>query len=182
MTSLPIKGKKIILRPFRSEDADALWDSMGNEEFNKLTGTQGTFSREQIDGYVTKQNDPNDDSRASFIMALPDDSRAVGEVVINEIDHDNRNGNIRISLFSGNDVNKGYGTEAMCLMVDYGFKQLNLHRISLTVYAFNQRAIRAYEKVGFKREGVERDVLYWDGEYIDGIIMSILEHEWQGLD
>lgn len=175
-----IQGKKIILRPFRTEDADPLWDSMGNELFNKLTGTHGDFTREMIEAYIARQIANDDDERASFIIALPDDSRAVGEVVINEIDHDNRSANIRIALFYEHDAGKGYGTEAMRLMVDYGFKQLNLHRISLGVYAFNPRAIHVYEKLGFKREGVLRDSLLWEGEYIDEITMSILEHEWQG--
>lgn len=178
-TTLPIRGEKIILRQFRPEDSQPLWESIGDKEFNRLTGTHATFTREMIDQYVARQNNPDDDSRAAFIIALPDDSRAVGEVVINEIDHDNHNANIRIALFYQADVSKGYGTEAMRLMVDYGFRQLGLHRISLTVYAFNPRAIRAYEKVGFKHEGILRDMLYWDGEYINGIIMSILAHEWQ---
>jgi RimJ/RimL family protein N-acetyltransferase len=178
---MPIKGKKIMLRRFRPDDLEPLWETINtNEEFNRLTGTHGTFSREQIENYNAKQVAADDDSRASFIIALPDDSRAVGEVVINEIDRDNNSGSIRISLFYTEDAGKGYGTEAMRLMVDYGFKYLKLHRISLTVYAFNPRAIRVYEKVGFKREGVMRDDLYWDGEYVDSIIMSILEHEWEG--
>lgn len=180
-TISPIRGEKIILRVFRPEDADPLWDSMGNEEFNKLTGTHATFTREMIDNYVAKQMLGDDDSRASFIIALPDDSSAVGEVVINDVDHDNKSANIRIAFFSEADVSKGYGTDAMRLMVDYGFKHMGLHRIELGVYAFNPRAIRAYEKVGFKREGVLRDALLWDGEYTDSIVMSILEHEWQGI-
>jgi RimJ/RimL family protein N-acetyltransferase len=132
-----------------------------------------------IDSYVARQISANDDDRASFIIAIGENLRAVGEVVINDVDHDNHSANIRIGLFSEQDFNKGYGTEAMQLMVDYGFKILNLHRISLGVYAFNPRAIRVYEKIGFKQEGILRDALYWDGKYVDGITMSILAHEWQ---
>lgn len=176
-----IPGDKIVLRVFRPGDADTLWVSMENEEFNKLTGTHGNFTREQIDAYIARQIARDDDSRASFVIALPEDEmQALGEVVINEIDPDNHSANIRIAMFSDEHINKGYGTEAMRLMVDYGFKHLGLHRISLGVYAFNPRAIRAYEKVGFKREGVLRDDLYWKGEYVDSIIMSILAHEWNG--
>ena len=65
-------------------------------------------------------------------------------------------------------------------MVDYGFRELGLHRISLGVYDFNPRAIHVYEKMGFKREGIMRDALYWDGEYVDEIMMSVLSHEWEG--
>ncbi len=175
-----IHGKKITLRPFRLEDADPLWDSLESDLTNKLTGTHATFTRDMIDNYITKQVKADDDDRASFIIAVGNDLRAVGEVVINDIDHDNHSANIRISLFYEQDFNKGYGTEAMRLMVDYGFKTLNLHRIELGVYAFNPRAIRVYEKIGFKQEGILRDALYWDGEYVDEITMSILAHEWHG--
>ena len=173
-----IQGKKIALRSFKSEDADLLWDSVHNELINKLTGTHATFTRKMIDKYIEQQITADDDERVSFVIAVGKNLQAVGEVVINEIDHDNHSGSIRISLFSEHDLNKGYGTEAMRLMVDYGFSELHLHRISLGVYAFNPRAIRVYEKIGFKQEGILRDTLYWDGEYIDEITMSILAHEW----
>lgn len=172
-------GKKVRLRLFRLQDADKLWDSVHNPYFNRLTGTHATFTRNMIDRYIENQVNADDDSRASFIIEPLENTRAVGEVVINDIDHDNHSGNIRISLFSEDDLNKGYGTEAMQLMVDYGFRELGLHRIALGVYDFNPRAIHVYEKMGFKREGVMRDSLYWDGEYIDEIMMSVLSHEWK---
>lgn len=175
-----IQGERITLRAYQMDDANPLWDSVHKEEINKLTGTHSTFTREMIDGYIENQVKADDDTRASFIIESVDNPRAVGEVVINDIDHDNHSGNIRISLFSEEDLNKGYGSEAMRLMTGYGFKELSLHRISLGVYNFNPRAIRVYEKIGYKREGVMRDALCWDGEYIDEIMMSILAHEWDG--
>jgi RimJ/RimL family protein N-acetyltransferase len=69
----------------------------------------------------------------------------------------------------------------MRLMVNYGFKELNLHRIELDVFAFNTRAIRVYENIGFKREGLLRDTLFYDGEFHDTVLMSILEDDWLGL-
>lgn len=174
-----IKGDTIILRPFRIHDADPLRKSIQSERFKKLTGTHARFTREMIDQYVQNQMKPDPEKRASFIIATVDDSRAVGEVVINEIDTDNHSANIRISLLREEDLNQGYGSQAMRLMVNYGFRELGLHRLSLGVYAFNPRAIHVYEKMGFKQEGVLRDALYWDGEYVDEIRMSILAHEWQ---
>lgn len=64
------------------------------------------------------------------------------------------------------------------MIVGYGFETLGLDRISLEVYAFNPRARRVYEKVGFVAEGVLRHALRWDGERIDATVMSILAHEW----
>jgi len=103
----------------------------------------------------------------------------LGEVVILDIDPDNRCAHIRITLFDKAHLGKGYGTEAMRLAVDYGFRVLKLHRISLDVFDFNPRAIRVYEKIGFKQEGIQRDTLFYDGKYHSSIIMAILEDDWR---
>ena len=74
---------------------------------------------------------------------------------------------------------RGYGTEAMRLLVHHGFKTLNLNRIYLRVFETNPRAIRVYEKVGFVHEGRFRQAEYRDGRYIDVLFMSVLRSEWE---
>ena len=73
-----------------------------------------------------------------------------------------------IAIFARGDWGKGYGTEAQ-------------HRIDLGVYDFNPRALRVYEKLVFRREGMKRDALLWDGDYHDMITMNLLESEWSAL-
>ena len=67
----------------------------------------------------------------------------------------------------------------MLAVLNFGFGIYNLHRIELQVYSFNKRAIHVYEKLGFKREGVLRDYLYFNNQYHDAIVMSILETEFK---
>ena len=74
---------------------------------------------------------------------------------------------------------KGYATEAMQLLVAYGFEQLNLHLLYLTVMASNERAAGIYERVGFRHEGRLRHRIYRDGTYRDLLSMSILRSEWE---
>lgn len=96
--------------------------------------------------------------------------------MINDWDPDNRSCNFRIAL-GPNARDRGVGTEATRLVVDAVFDLIDdppVHRIELEVYAFNPRALAVYERVGFRREGVRRDALRWDGEYVDAIQMSIL--------
>ena len=76
---------------------------------------------------------------------------------------------------------KGYGTDAMQVIQRYAFDELNLHRLSLTVFAYNQRAIRSYEKAGFKVEGRAREFLNREGLRHDMIFMGILRDEWESL-
>lgn len=171
-----IPGDKIVLRPYRTEDAAAILAGASDPVLRRLTGTQATFTLEQTQAYVARQAEADD--RAGFIIADPETLAALGEVVILDIDADNRSAFIRITMFDEAHLGKGYGTEAMRLAVDYGFRVLKLHRIGLDVFDFNPRAIRVYEKIGFKQEGIQRDTLFYDGEYHSSIMMAILEDEW----
>ena len=76
---------------------------------------------------------------------------------------------------------KGYGTEAMRLMLTYAFMELNLQRVSLDVFDYNQRAIRSYEKAGFKPEGRQRGMLLREGKRWDLVYMGLLREEWLEL-
>jgi RimJ/RimL family protein N-acetyltransferase len=74
---------------------------------------------------------------------------------------------------------KGYGSDALRVAVSYAFRELGLYRVSLGVFSYNQRAIRAYEKVGFVHEGRLRSALYRDGQRFDHLFMGILRSEWE---
>ncbi|GAB3560264.1 GNAT family N-acetyltransferase [Spelaeicoccus albus] len=76
-------------------------------------------------------------------------------------------------------VGLGYGADAVSTIVRYGFLEFGLNRIDLSVWAFNTRAIRTYEKTGFTREGRRRETVFHDGEFHDEILMSILAREWR---
>ena len=76
---------------------------------------------------------------------------------------------------------QGLGTEAIILLMDYAFGFLGMHRISIGVVGFNEQALRFYEKVGFKREGIQRDGYYFAHEFHDFVMMSILENEFRAL-
>lgn len=171
-----IQGERIYLRAFEMSDKEVVLKGSNEPEGARLTGTHATFTMPQIEKYIERNRAGED--RAAWVICTNGDV-VVGEVIINEIDTDNRSANIRIGLYDSTYFGKGYGTAAMRLAVDYGFKQMNLHRISLGVYDFNPRAIRVYEKVGFVREGVDRDALLWDGQFYNEVRMSILEHEWK---
>ena len=95
------------------------------------------------------------------------------------LDVDYLNQTAETGLFIGNKNywNQGYGSEALTLLLDYGFKALNLNNIMLKVYAFNKRAIKSYEKVGFKVIGKRRKGLRRGKETYDIIFMDILEKE-----
>ena len=101
----------------------------------------------------------------------------IGNCGFVDIDHINQTCEVGIFIGDKKYWDKGYGTEALSLMLDYGFKALNLHNISLRVYSFNERAIKSYEKIGFKITGKKREALLRNRERHDIILMDILYDE-----
>lgn len=177
-TGYRIDGKSIYLRFVLKSDFDEYYAFLQDPESNRLTGTQTVFTHEDVSTWIKKISVIHDD-RVDFMIFSKDSDHFLGEVVLNEIDSINRSANIRVGI-NLQHSSKGYGTEAMMLMLRHGFEKLKLHRIHLGVYAFNPRAIHVYEKIGFQREGILRDDLYLDGEYHDMIMMAILEDEFRG--
>ncbi len=174
-----LEGTKVYLRPIELADTDWYFASIYDKNTRRLTGTQKHYSREQIARYIDGKS--QDSSSVLLLIATCEDDRLVGDIAIQNIDTMNRNANIRIAINSEAYQGKGYGTEALRLMLDYGFGILNLHRIELNVFSYNERAMHVYEKLGFKREGVQREALYYDHQYYDSILMSILEHEYRAI-
>jgi diamine N-acetyltransferase len=103
--------------------------------------------------------------------------KLIGTFAFDSIDWRNRSSEFGIMIGDKTCWNKGYGTEAVRLLAQYGFKTLNLNRIFLHVFENNARAIRAYEKAGFVHEGRERQAEFKDGKYIDVLRMSMLKDE-----
>lgn len=176
MTVKFLEGKQVYLRPLEAEDLEAFYPSLWDAEMRRLTGTQETFTKAGIQQWFDKN--ALDSSRIDLVICLQEDDQLIGDMAMLHIDHRNRNAIVRIAVWQ-EFVGKGLGTEAMYLLLRHGFDVLNLHRIGLDVYDFNKRAIRSYEKVGFRQEGVVRDEHFYDGKYHDSIIMGILEDEFR---
>jgi RimJ/RimL family protein N-acetyltransferase len=170
-----LQGEKVYLRPFEKEDVEALYTSLFDPEVRRLTGTQKVFSHLEIEQYLERIS--LDNNRVDLLIVLQEDDQTIGDIALNDLDLKNRSANIRVAINSQKNFGRGYGTEAMRLMLGYGFGVLNLHRIELDVFSFNERAIHTYEKLGFMKEGIKRDSLYYDYQYHDAIIMSILQDE-----
>lgn len=105
---------------------------------------------------------------------------AIGNAGLFNFEWRNRSAELGISIGEKRYWNQGYGSETVGLLLRHGFQTLNLHRIFLRVFAYNQRGIRAYEKAGFVHEGTMRQSEFRRGVYQDILLMSILRNEWQG--
>ena len=184
-TKPTLTGDRVILRPYVEADLTGLQAAMADLDVLKLTGsihaeadarTPITPEQEQARlAWFRSRNDTDD--RLDLAIVDRATGECVGEAVLNEWDPGNESCNFRI-LIGPAGQNRGLGTEATRLIVGYGFERLGLHRITLEVYAFNPRARRVYEKAGFTVEGVLRESLRYEGQWIDATLMSILASEW----
>ena len=113
------------------------------------------------------------------IVRLEDD-KLIGTIGLHNIDHINRRATLGIFIGDKSVRNKGIGTEAIRLILEYGFKYLNLNNINLDVMEFNERAIACYKKCGFKEYGRRRKSEFVCGKYYDRISMDILAEEFEG--
>lgn len=117
-------------------------------------------------------------SSKSYIIIEKVSKKPIGITSFVNMDYKNRNAECIIDIGDKEAWGKGYGAEAMKLLLDYGFLEMNLHRISLRVFSFNGRAIKLYETLGFQQEGRSRESIFRDGKWHDIIHMSILQSEY----
>jgi RimJ/RimL family protein N-acetyltransferase len=173
-----IKGERCVLRPLRMEDAKILADICNDLEVRDYLSNVFPYTdlgEEEFIKSVNSQKNPTD-----IVFGIEVDENLIGTAGIHRINWTSRNGYFGIAICRKEYWNKGIGTEATNLILKYAFEYINLHKVLLEVYEYNERAIRVYEKVGFKREGRLRKNHYWKGEYYDVIVMGILQEEYFG--
>jgi RimJ/RimL family protein N-acetyltransferase len=170
-TKPTLNGRRVLLRPVSIDDVPGLLDMLADREGNRLTGTHAEFDDETARSWYATRGEQDD--RLDLAIVELATGEYAGEVVLNDLDRGNLAVGFRIAL-RASFQDRGLGSEATRLLIDYAFDSLGLHRIGLEVYAFNPRARHVYERAGFVYEGTRRDALLWDGEWYDAIEMAIL--------
>ncbi|WP_263120185.1 GNAT family protein [Cellulomonas sp. RIT-PI-Y] len=173
-----LEGEMVRLRPIRAADAAGMWEMVNDPEAMRTTGTTATFTRQQIDRWCATISDQPD--RIDLAITANGSDDYLGEIVLNDIDTVLSSASMRLVMRPGY-RGRGYGTEAIELVLGLAFDGVGLHRVELDVLSINARAHSLYENIGFRREGRRRDA-YRDGEgWCDAIIMSMLDDEYRAL-
>jgi RimJ/RimL family protein N-acetyltransferase len=180
MSSFSVKptltGEKTVLRPFTGADVDLMWEIIEDPEVERFTFSPGNeLTLDRVRSWYRSLSDRPD--RLDLAVTDRGTGELVGEVVLHEWDPHARSCTFR-TLIGPRGRDRGIGTEATRLIVGHGFEQLGLHRIQLEAYSHNHRALRVYEKVGFRTEGVRREAQFRNGAWLDEVIMAVLDHEW----
>ncbi|MCD6545634.1 MAG: GNAT family N-acetyltransferase [Thermotogae bacterium] len=173
-----LEGQKVKLREYRKEDIPKAWEYINDPDVRRFLnpGIPYPMRLEDEEKWFEEQRSGKD--TYNFAIILKDTGEYIGGCGINTVDWKNRH--VCVGIFLGKKFwSKGYGTDAMKVLVNFIFSQMNINKVYLHVYSFNKRAIKSYEKCGFKIEAVLREHIFRDGEYHDEYVMSILRREWK---
>ncbi|HET9614514.1 MAG TPA: GNAT family protein [Candidatus Limnocylindrales bacterium] len=176
-----LTGDEVVLRRHVAENLGAFQRWYSDPDVVRLTRYQdGPMRRDEIERFFAARA-LGPDSLAMAIH-LRDTGRLIGTCALSQLDPDNGSALFHITIGEKDAWGRGYGTEATKLLVDHAFSGLGLHRVALTVFAFNERAIRSYRSVGFVMEGRAREAIWREGRWWDEISMSVLDSEWATLN
>ncbi|WP_330478954.1 GNAT family N-acetyltransferase [Streptomyces platensis] len=166
-----LTGPRVRLAPLSIRHAAAFHTACQDPETRRLTGSHHDFTLEELQRWCAGSADRAD--RLDLAIEDRETGGFLGELALNEIDPPNAHGSFRIALVP-DATDRGIGSEAIHLLLDYAFDRVGLHRVQLEVFDYNPRARRAYEKCGFEVEGRLREALFWDGTWHDVLVMAAL--------
>ncbi|MBP3502705.1 MAG: GNAT family N-acetyltransferase [Clostridia bacterium] len=170
-------GDRIYLSPRNTEDYEIFTEWLNDFETTDYIGKSGNLiSLEGEKEFLEKNNSPI----ATFAIVTLDHDKMIGTVSLENVDFINRTATLGIFIGDKDYRSKGYGTEAIKLILEYGFKYMNLNNIKLDLMSFNERALKCYKKCGFKEYGRRRKCKFVNGKYYDSISMDILAEEFEG--
>ncbi|MEW6029444.1 MAG: GNAT family N-acetyltransferase [Chloroflexota bacterium] len=175
------RGERVRLSAFDPEElgkAYARWNT--DSEFARLLDgvAPRLHSAKAIGKFLEKEVEDQPPAAHYFGIRTLTDDRLVGDLELDVTSWNHRDAFVGIGLGSRDDWGRGYGTEALRLALRFAFLELGLRRVSLTVFEYNPRAVRSYEKAGFRLEGRMRQILNREGRRWDVLYMAILKDEW----
>lgn len=166
-------GERIYLSPMNEADAETYVKWLNDFSVTDGLGTSSRINAVEGEREWLRQNA----GAYQFAMVRLEDDQLLGNCGIQGLDHVRQCAEVGLFIGEEENRNKGYGAEALKLLLDYGFDYLNLHNIMLKVFSFNERAIACYKKVGFQEFGRRRQAYYLQGQFYDEVFMDILRSE-----
>jgi RimJ/RimL family protein N-acetyltransferase len=175
-----LAGDRVVLKRHVPGNLAAFMRWYADPEVSRLTRYQeGPMARPEIERFFQARVLGTD----SLAMAIHEKAsdRLLGTCAFSQLDGENGSALFHITIGEKDAWGQGFGTEATRLMLEHAFERLHLHRIGLSVFAFNERAIRSYRRAGFVIEGRAREAIRRDGRWWDEVEMSILDSDWRAL-
>lgn len=176
-----LSGELVRLRELRRGDLGTIVEHYNDPEVIRfLAFWTAPYGEHDANAFFDAQMQLPPETRVMAIARCDDDA-FVGTIGFHRVNWRVRSGSIGVAIWAPEGRDRGYGTEAMRLLCRWAFDTLNLNRLELSVWAYNERAARVYEKVGFVHEGRRREAWYWEGEYSDVLDMGLLRADFDKI-
>lgn len=174
-------GKLVRLSAFDPEEmskAFARWNL--NSEYSRLLNGAARPMQSPKAARKWMEEEVGEMSPASYFFSIRTlaEDKLIGELDLDVVNWPGRDAFVGLGIGESEYWSKGYGTDVMNILLRFAFTEINLHRVTLTVFEYNPRAIRSYEKAGFRHEGRLRHILNREGRRWDELFMGILREEW----
>ena len=173
-----IEGKLVRLRAVEPEDAENACRWMNDREVTRNLMARYPLSLESEREWVKSAASPLDFANARFAVETKDGVH-IGHCGLHGANAENRRAELGILIGEKEYWGRGFGTDTMLTLLRFAFEQMNLHKVSLGVFEFNERGLAMYTKLGFVEEGRFREDQFQDGRYWDQVRMSILRREYE---
>jgi RimJ/RimL family protein N-acetyltransferase len=171
-----LTGKRIKLRPVETSDLPIMRRWFDDPETMAFWANPRPFVTErQFESELAGRFSRYD--HAGYFIIIDPEGKPIGPIDYEGFDERNRSVEVGILIGEAEARGLGYGPDAVVTLLRYLFWDRNLHRVELTVLAWNERAVRAYRRIGFVQEGIHRDHKFVDGTYVDELHMSLLRAE-----
>ncbi|WP_055108629.1 GNAT family N-acetyltransferase [Paenibacillus ihumii] len=177
-------GNRIILREYQKNDLKYMRNWVNDSEIVKNLSDIFLYPHTEnaTEQFLNSMLEDRNDNHKGFVIAHKETEEYIGQIDLFNINWKNRTTELGIVIGTADHLSKGYGTEAIKVLQEFVFNQMNLNRIQLELHDFNERAYRCYLKCGFKEEGRLRKRHYINGSYADTIIMGILKNEYEEIE
>lgn len=174
-----LKGEKVRLTAINENDAATIAKWYSDADFLRYFDKVPAYpkSEQALREWIRKVQ--SSDNCFSFAIRPKDRDEIIGYIELSDIQWWNGVGTLGIGIGTSDQRGNGYGSEALKLVLDFAFNEINLHRVQLNTFSYNKSAILLYEKIGFKREGVYREFINRDGQRWDMYLYGILKNEWK---
>ena len=178
-----LSGKNVLLRPIKRSDISYFLKWFNDPEILQYLTLYLPMTEMSEEKFIEELGTTRARSDALFVIEVIEDAstKPIGNCGLHGTNPKDNHATFGIVIGEKDYWSKTYGTEAARLIINYGFQQLNLHRISSSAVAFNERSIRLHKKVGFREEGRLRQRMFKNGLYHDLVQFGILREEWKGL-
>jgi len=170
-----LREGQVVLRPLERADIHRMAAWFNNPDIRRNLSRLWSMSLAEMEHWFDEQSA---DKWPRIYAIETTHGQHIGRIGIHNVDWRNRTAGLGIVVGEPACWDKGYGTDAVRALLCHIFDQMGLNRVSLTVLADNQRAIRCYEKCGFVREGRLRQAGYRDGQYLDELVMAVLREDY----